>query len=297
MNPIANDIAVPSIATPQRALTGWIQLSILLALTCLLYFHIFPALVSQWIHDPNYSHGFLVPLFAGWVVWKRREQIVAAPRLPHASGLLIVAFSMGVLCLGVLGAENFLARTSFLFLLAGLIVYFFGWACFRAVLFPWAVLFLAVPIPVILLNKIAFPLQFLASRLASGMLAFLGVPVLREGNVIHLPSLTLDVVEACSGLRSLVSLITLSVFYGYLFEPRPSRRIILILSSIPIAVFANGLRIMGSGLLGEYVSPTLAEGFFHTFSGWLIFVLSLLLLLSIRSVFGLADKILGSRPA
>lgn len=297
MNPMANDIAVPAIAAPQRALAGWIQFWILLALGCLLYFRIFPALVSQWIHDPNYSHGFLVPLFVGWVVWKHRDRIVSAPRWPHASGLLIIAFSMGILCLGVLGAENFLARTSFLFLLAGLIVYFFGWACFRAVLFPWAVLFLAVPIPVIILNKIAFPLQFLASRLASGMLALLGVPVLREGNVIHLPSLTLDVVEACSGLRSLVSLITLSVFYGYLFESRFSRRMILILSSIPIAVFANGLRIMGSGLLGEYVSPSLAEGFFHTFSGWVIFVISLFLLFSIRSLLVLAGKIFAWRPA
>jgi len=275
----------------------WLQSFLLLSVVVLLYHRVLVSLFSQWIHDPNYSHGFLVPAFSAWVVWKNRERIASVPRQPHWSGLLVATFAMGLLCLGVLGAENFLARTSFLFLVAGLVIYFWGWASFRSVLFPWAVMFLAIPIPVIVLNKIAFPLQFLASRLASAMLSLIGVPVLREGNVIHLPSLTLDVVEACSGLRSLVSLITLAVFYGYLFEARMSRRIVLVLSSIPIAVFANGLRIMGSGMLGEYVNPSLAEGFFHSFSGWLIFVLSLVLLFFVRSLLSLPDKFHASRAA
>lgn len=297
MNPTVENLAISSLAHPRQHRAIWIQLSLLFVVVAALYFRVLGGLIDQWINDPNYSHGFLVPFFSAWVVWKSWRAISQVPRSPHWSGLLISACSMGILCLGVLGAENFLARTSFLFLIAGLIVYFFGWACFRAVLFPWAVLFLAVPIPAIILNKIAFPLQFLASRLASGMLALLGVPVLREGNVIHLPSLTLDVVEACSGIRSLVSLITLSVFYGYLFEPGLSRRLILIFSAIPIAVFANGLRIMGSGMLGEYVNPSLAEGFFHSFSGWLIFVLSLLLLFLLRSFFSLFDRLHRARPA
>lgn len=297
MIPTADNLAIPALHHPRQYRASWLQLSLLLVVLAALYYRVFGALIDQWIRDPNYSHGFLVPLFSGWVVWKNSKSILQTPRSPHWGGLVVSLFSMVILCLGVLGAENFLARTSFLFLIAGLIVYFFGWASFRAVLFPWAVLFLAIPIPVIVLNKIAFPLQFLASRLASGMLALLGVPVLREGNVIHLPSLTLDVVEACSGLRSLVSLITLAVFYGYLFEPRVDRRLILIFSAIPIAVFANGLRIMGSGMLGEYISPSLAEGFFHSFSGWLIFVLSLLLLFLLRSLLGIFDRFHSARAA
>ena len=136
-------------------------------------------------------------------------------------------------------------------------------------------MFLAIPIPIIIFNEVALPLQFLASRLATGLLQFLGVPVLREGNVIRLPSMSLEVVEACSGIRSLMSLVTLAVFYGKLLEERWWNRIILVLAAIPIAVAANGLRVMGTGLLGQYWSPDKAEGFFHTFSGWLIFVLSL----------------------
>jgi len=297
MNPLAQNLTMSAVDRPFRDRLFWIQSFLLLSILALLYYRVFLSLLSQWVHDPNYSHGFLVPAFAAWVIWKTRDRIAAVQPRPHWSGLLIAVLAMGILSLGVLGAENFLARTSFLFLVAGLVIYFWGWSCFRAVLFPWAVLFLAIPIPVIVLNKIAFPLQFLASKLASGMLTILGVPVLREGNVIHLPSLTLDVVEACSGLRSLVSLITVAVFYGYLFEDRMSRRVILVLSSIPIAVFANGLRIMGSGVLGEYVNPSLAEGFFHSFSGWLIFVLSLLLLFFIRSLLALPDKFHRSRPA
>ena len=204
---------------------------------------------------------------------------------------------VGLLVLGVLGAENFLSRTSLLFVAAGMAIQFRGWRFFRAILFPWAVLFLAIPIPVLIFNKIAFPLQFFASKLASGLLALFGVPVLREGNVIYLPSLTLDVVEACSGLRSLVSLITLAVFYAYLFEKRNLLRVLVILSAIPIAVIANGFRIMGSGMLGEYWNPDKAEGFFHLFSGWLIFVVSLCLLFLFHSLLQWISRRLARRSA
>ncbi|MGH8335443.1 MAG: exosortase/archaeosortase family protein, partial [Gammaproteobacteria bacterium] len=180
---------------------------------------------------------------------------------------------------------------------AGMAVQFRGWRFFRAILFPWAVLFLAIPIPVLIFNKIAFPLQFFASKLASGLLALFGVPVLREGNVIYLPSLTLDVVEACSGLRSLVSLITLAAFYSYLFERRNLLRVLVILSAIPIAVIANGFRIMGSGMLGEYWNPDKAEGFFHLFSGWLIFVVSLCLLFLFHSLLQWVSRRMMRRPA
>lgn len=183
-----------------------------------------------------------------------------------------------MLLLGILGAEIFLSRLSFFVVLAGLVIQFRGWTFFRTVLFPWALLLLTIPLPAILLNQIALPLQFLASGIASSLLELVGVPVLREGNVIQLPSITLDVAEACSGLRSLVSLITLAVIYGYLFETRLIRRILLVAAAVPIAVVANGFRIMGSGLLGQYWDPEKAEGFFHLFSGWLVFLLSLALL-------------------
>jgi len=276
---------------------GWLQVCVLAVLFALLYARIAVSMAQQWWSDANYSHGFIVPLFSAWLLWKARRRLAAEPAQPSPAGLLVIFGALAILVLGVLGAENFLSRTSLLFLLAGMVIYFRGWRFFRAVLFPWAVLFLMVPLPVIIFNRIALPLQFLASRVASGLLAAVGVPVLREGNVIHLPSLSLDVVEACSGLRSLVSLVALAVFYGYFFEPRVFRRVVLVLSSIPIAIVANGFRIMGSGLLGEYWSPDKAEGFFHLFSGWLIFVLSLGLLVLFHGAMGWMDRRLQVRQA
>ena len=178
----------------------------------------------------------------------------------------------------MLGAELFLSRVSLLLVIAGLIVLFAGWKFFRALLFPWAFLIFMIPIPAIIFNQITFPLQFLASRVASAVLPLAGVPVLREGNVIMLPDMALEVAEACSGIRSLLSLATLAIIYGYLLEPRKMIRVLLAVAAVPVAVAANSLRIVGTGLLVQYWDPDKAEGFFHAFSGWLIFVVSLAML-------------------
>lgn len=261
-----------------------LQFGLLACGVLVLYARILIHLAESWVENPNYSHGFFVPVFCAWVVWRERRRFAQAPVQPSNAGLFVIFGALGILILGVFGAELFLSRTSLLLLLAGLLIYFRGWKFFRVALFPWAVLFLMIPLPAIVFNQIALPLQFEASKLATGMLGVLGVPVLREGNIIHLPALNLDVVEACSGIRSLVSLITLAAFYGYLCEPRVWRRWLLVLAAIPIAVFANGVRIMGSGLLGQYWSPDKAEGFFHMFSGVLIFAVSLLTLIALHQM-------------
>jgi exosortase len=190
--------------------------------------------------------------------------------------------------LGQFGAELFLARVSLLFLLAGLIILFHGWPLFRAVLFPWAFLILMIPIPVIVLQKVTFPLQLLASKLASTVLPWLGVVVHREGNVIELATMKLEVVAACSGIRSLLSLLTLAIIYGYLLEDRVWVRVVLAIAAVPIAVVANSFRIVGTGLLIQYWDPDKAEGFFHLFEGWLIFVVSLIMLFAVH---GLINRI------
>lgn len=266
------------------------QVVALLIVVFAVFYEVLGRLIGQWWGDANWSHGFLVPIFAGYVVWRERGRLRAIPVRPSWWGLPILVAAMGTLILGVLGAENFLSRTSFLFALAGLVVLFGGWRLFRGLLFPWAVLFLMIPLPVIVFNQIALPLQFLAARLGASLLDLAGVPVLREGNVINLPALSLDVVEACSGLRSLMSLITIGVFYGYVVEPRIMRRTLLILAAIPIAVLANGLRIMGSGLLGEYWSPEKAEGFLHTFSGVVIFLISVGLLMLLHTILSWGER-------
>jgi len=243
-----------------------------------LYIPMLLHLVRQWWNDPNFSHGFFVPLFSAFVIWQERSRLKGLSPRPSWWGLLFLASGLCVLIVGQLGAELFLSRLSLLIVLAGLIVLFLGWSFFRTLLFPWAFLFLMIPIPAIVFNKITFPLQLLASRVASTTLPWMGVPVLREGNVIILPAMALEVAEACSGIRSLMSLATLAVIYGYLMERKTSVRVLLALASVPIAVAANSLRIVGTGLLVQYWDPEKAEGFFHEFSGWLIFVVSLVML-------------------
>jgi exosortase len=256
----------------------WWGIAALAILIGFLYKDIFVVLARQWWNDPNLSHGFFVPLLSAYLVWQKKDVLASLPRKPSWWGLAVMVGAMGTLLLGILGAELFLSRSSFIILLGGLVVFFLGWAQFRALIFPWAFLFLMVPLPTLVMNEITLPLQFLASNLAAGLLAVLGVPVLRDGNVIQLPTMSLEVVEACSGIRSLVSLITLALIYAYLLEKNRVIQVLLVLSAVPIAIAANGLRIMGTGLTGIYWSPDKAEGFFHEFSGWVIFVLSLMLL-------------------
>ncbi len=296
MSQTAESPVIRSVESAPHVWQSWLQLAILVLLTALLYSRIVLALILDWANDPNYSHGFIVLPIAAWIAWRQRKRLALEPVEPSWWGLVIIFGSLALLMLGVLGAELFLSRTSLIFLCAGLLVQFRGWRFFRALLFPWAILFLTIPLPAIIFNQIALPLQFQASRLASAMLALFGVPVLREGNVIVLPSISLDVVEACSGLRSLVSLITLAVLYGYFVERRASRRILLFLAAIPIAVLANGLRIMGTGFLGEYWSPDKAEGFFHTFSGLLVFFFAFALLIGFHAVMSWLGR-LKARPA
>ncbi len=273
--------AVARAGLAHRAL--WLQPAILAVLIGFLYGHVLLLLVRDWVRDDNYSHGFFVPLFSAYVLWQRRRRLSEIPVAPLWQGLWIILGALATLIVGTLGAELFLSRSSLLLLLAGLVVYFLGWGWYRAVLFPWAFLFLMIPIPSIIFSQITLPLQLLASRLASGFLSLAGVPVLQEGNVIHLPGMVLEVVEACSGIRSLVSLLTLAVIYGYFLERRVFGRVLLCISAMPVAVVANGFRVMGTGLLGYYWNPDKAEGFFHSFSGWIIFVLSLGLLLLLHA--------------
>jgi exosortase len=261
----------------------WWQALILLMLTAWLYTTILFRLAAQWYLDPNSSHGFFVPLFSLFVVWRDRSRLDRLSRNPSSWGLLIIAFSLGLLVL-------FLSRVSLQILIAGMVVLFFGWNYFRAVLFPWAVLIFMIPIPAIVFNQITLPLQMLASKVAAFGLPLFGVPVFREGNIISLPEMRLEVAEACSGIRSLVSLVTLAIIYGYLVEETAWGRIFLVLAAVPIAVLTNTLRIIGTGLLVQYWDPSKAEGFFHIFSGWLIFLGSMAMLVLLHRSLSWVDR-------
>ena len=267
-------------------LGSWLSRNAPLALAsltiCLLvlaiYYHVLGKLVIDWWQIPDYSHGFLVPLFAAFLVWEKRKTLLATKITPAWSGIAVMALGLVVLLLGIFGSELFLSRVSLIILMAGLVLCFGGAQLLKELRFALLVLLLAIPLPEIFYSQITFPLQILASKLASNLLPYFGVPVLREGNVIELPLMKLEVAEACSGIRSLMSLFTLAVFYGYFMEKSVWRRVALVLASIPIAIAANAVRILGTGLCVQYWDPDKALGFFHEFSGWVIFLVSLVCL-------------------
>lgn len=263
--------------TAALAVTGLLLLSF-----GLLYRDVLVKLVHDWLHDDNYSHGVLIVPIALYFAWERRERLLAAPAKPSMLGLLVVVGSILLLMAGTLGAELFLSRVSIIGIVAGTVLFVLGWEHLRILLLPIAFLVLMIPIPAIIFNQIAFPLQLLASRFGEATLRALSIPVLREGNVITLATTQLEVAEACSGIRSLISLLTLGIVYGYFMTPSVAVRTVLALATIPVAILANGLRVAGTGIAAHYYGPSAAEGFFHTFSGWLVFVVSFAMLFLIH---------------
>jgi exosortase len=254
---------------------AWGPLLLLSALLVWLYHGIAVKLATDWSELPDFSHGRLIPFFALFLLWDNRTKFRKTPIAPNWAGITLVLLGLFVLLLGRLGADLFFQRTSFVILLAGIVWTLLGKPMLRRSAFVLFVLLLAIPLPAILFNQITFPLQLLASRCASELLPLARVPVLQEGNIIQLPVMSLEVAEACSGIRSLMSLFTVAVIYGYFLEKATWRRVGLALSALPIAVTANVARIFGTGLCVQYWDPEKAMGFFHEFSGWLMFLVSL----------------------
>jgi exosortase len=300
----------------------WRILAISAALI-LVYATVLAKLGHDWWTDENYSHGLLIPFVLGYFLWSQRERFARTAHRPSTVwGLGAVVFALLALWAGTAGAELYLQRTSLVLILAGTVLYFWGFSLLRLLLVPLFLLLLAIPIPAIIFNKVAFPLQLFASRCAVWSMSLFDIPVLRQGNVIELMPLgaretkKLEVVDACSGIRSLMTLLTLAVVFAYFTHPRDSnpgdgpkqrgpkqrgpkqvrwlaplvsrlkdygfwRSTVIVLSAVPIAIFTNALRVSGTGVLARYYGTTVADGFFHSFSGWVIYVVAFLMLFGV----------------
>ncbi len=263
---------------------NWIAAGLVAGGFVLLYWEVVVKLVLAWYTDDNYSHGFLIVPIAAYLAWERRAKFFAAPLRPSSLGLVVVVGSLLVLTAGILGSELFTTRISIVGTLVGGLLFLFGWARVRVLVFPLAFLLLMIPIPAIIFNQIAFPLQIFASRVGEGALEAVSIPVLREGNVLILANTTLEVAEACSGIRSLVSLIALALVFGYFSDARWWVRSLITVSAIPIAVVTNGARVAGTGIAAYHFGQQAAEGFFHEFAGWLVFASAFVLLLLMQQL-------------
>lgn len=256
----------------------------LIPLLVLTYWSIVSGMVFDWNNDPNYSHGFLVPLISGYMIYQKWPELKKLTVEPSNSGLLAVIGSLGLLILGFAGTEYFTMRVSLVFLLASIVIFWFGWVVFRALLFPLAFLLFMVPLPYIVYDAMAFPLKLLVAKFSVVSLKLMGIAVLREGNIIMFPQTVLEVADACSGLRSLMSLIALAVAYAAFSHTSHIKRIIIVLSAVPIAIATNMFRVIVTGVLAQYYGAAAAEGFFHEFAGITVFAIAMVLLFLLGAI-------------
>jgi exosortase len=270
-------VVSPKLTPNESAMSSWAGILLFLKVlavalvTCLVYARVLTDLAYDWWNNPAWSQGMLIPPFAMYLAWLRRQMTLVHPVQPANSGLLLIALACMVFLLGKLAVEFFLMRISFVLLLTGIIATFWGFARLRTLAFPLLLLCTMVPLPMIVYNSLASPLQLFASDLATQMAQILGVSVYRDGNVIHLATTSLGVVEACSGLNSLSALIVASLLLGYLLCSRITPRVLLVAISVPLAIAVNILRVTGTAVLADY-NYEFAMGFYHSFSGWLVFV-------------------------
>ncbi|KAF5052725.1 Transmembrane exosortase [anaerobic digester metagenome] len=248
------------------------------------YHSIVHEMVLDWAKDDNYSHGFLVPVIAGYLAFMRKDDLLQSEVRPADAGLGIVALGLLLLFLGWLGTEYFTMRSSMVIILAGAVLYLLGWRIFTILLAPLAYLLLMVPIPYIIYDAAAFPLKLFVTKVSVLSMKALGVVVLQEGNILMFPNITLEVADACSGLRSIMSLLALGAAYAFVFFPRVRDRVVLILSTLPIAVFTNCLRVIATGILAQYFGSAAAEGFFHEFAGLFVFAGAVVMFVALGAV-------------
>jgi exosortase len=258
-------------------------MALLLLIVAALYLPILRDLAWQWWDDANYSHGFLVPVFSGLLVWRRRRELAGLAGQGSWLGLPVLLAGLAMLILGEVGAENFLMRSSLIVIVAGLVLYHLGAALARRLAFPLAFLLFMVPLPAILFYAVTFPLQRIAAQNAAGMLDLLGVPVLLDGNILQLSQITLGVTEACSGIRSLISLLALAVAWAALTLSGSWGRIALAASAVPITIAANSGRVVTTGLIGQWFGARYAEGFFHELAGLAVFLFAFIGLLGVHA--------------
>jgi exosortase len=275
MSSVANPVATPAADSKlSQQQPPWLSLAWFFGLLVLCYAPVLARLVQQWNDDEDMGHGFFVPIIAGYIAWQKRDQLLSREVKPNYFGIAVVILAAVQMYIGTLGAELFLARTAIVEAVVGMVLVLGGTHALRVLAFPLFLLCFMVPLPAVIYNQITFPLQLFASQVAAFILELVGIPVLRDGNVLELPSQKLNVVEACSGIRSLLSLTFLSLVYGYFFDNKAWMRVVLFIATVPIAIIANAGRVTLTGIMSE-INPDLAHGSAHTASGWVIFMIAL----------------------
>lgn len=290
-------VTTPVITVEQRTAAvrvDWLSVAWFGVLLIACYAPILYRMANQWATDENMGHGFFVPVVAAYVAWQRRHQLAAMPVRTNWWGLVIVILGGLMSVVATLGVELFTARLSFVVALVGTVLFLGGTAWVKVLSFPLALLLFMIPIPAIIYSALTLRLQMFASALGELLITAMGIPVLREGNTLKLPSQTLDIVDACSGIRSLLSLLFLSLVYSYFTDKKVWMRWALLAATVPIAIGANGIRVAVTGLLSE-IDTKLATGVYHEAEGYIVFVVALASLIAVHKLLNLVVTRFGKK--
>lgn len=298
MGTLGKTVTVERTLAPAAPPVPWTKVAWFGAMLLVCYAQVLRLLVMQWYSDADMGHGFFVPIVAAWVVWRRRDELAAIKPQTNYWGLLLVFWGMAQMLLGSLGAELFLARTALIISIVGAVLFLGGWKMLKALAFPLFLLLFMIPIPAIIYSMITLRFQILASTIAANSLNAIGIPVLQTGNVLELANgMKLNVAEACSGIRSLLSLSFLSLVYAWMLDPKVWMRAVLLAAALPIAIAVNALRVTLTGVIAAS-KPEYAEGTLHMLEGWVLFLAALLLLVGFhRLVNFFYDRRIKSREA
>ncbi len=249
-----------------------------------MYHHVIAKLVNDWATNDNYSHGFLVPFISAYLIWQNRREIRSKEVKPANVGLFFLALSCLFFISAHVTADLFTMRLSMIIVIWSVVLFLAGWRLAKAIIWPIAFLLFMIPLPAIIWNKIAFPLKLFATKMAVSLITILNISVYNEGNIIYLSNTTLEVVDACSGLRSLTTLLALSAAFAIITDHTRLKRIVLFLSAVPLAVLLNIIRLSATAILAKYFGPQVAQGFLHEVSGIVVFLFSLILLFMLNKL-------------
>jgi exosortase len=256
-------------------MTKWIPFGLWVAA----FFPVYPNLFDAWMNDSNNSHGLLVPIISAFFIWRLIPLLQELPKKPDVRGLLILVAALTLYLLSYAGGIAVVSRAMIVFSLVGLVLYNYGPAVLKLLYFPLLFMLFMVPVPISIMGLVSLPLQRLATDIAAVVITFFSIPVYQEGNMLYFVQTQLEVAEACSGIHSIMALVMLGTVFVYMNPMTHKGKIVLMASTIPIAMIANIVRVTGTGIMAHFYGAKVARGFLHDFSGMVVFIFGLALLM------------------
>lgn len=244
-----------------------------------LYFGVISDMVLEWYKNPDNSHGFIIPFMTGYFIYKKAEFLKKVIIKPLNSGIIIIMIGLIFFIIGYLGAAYTTMRISMLIVLAGIILSIIGSDFFKLISFPFFYLIFMIPVPRYLYDSLSFPLRIIVTKYSVLFLQLLEFPAFREGNMIMLENMNLQVIDVCSGIRSITSLVAIATAFAYMIEKNNLKRLAIIILAVPISIISNGCRIIITAILGRYFGPQIADNFFHQATGIVVFITSIVILI------------------